>query len=52
MLLTALSSKKKKKKCVLPVGSWLPGWEEKVKPTTTLLVSDIDKMTETGEFSV
>lgn len=26
--------------------------EEKVEPTTSLLVSDIDKMTETGEFSV
>lgn len=49
MLLTALSGKKE---CVLPVGSWLPGWEEEVEPTTTLLVSDIDKKTKTGEFSV
>ena len=49
MLLTALSSKKE---CVLPVGSWMPGGKEEVEPTTTLLVSDIDKKTKMGEFSV
>lgn len=49
MLLTALSGKKER---VLPVGSCLPGWEGEVEPTTTLLVSGIDKKTKTGEFSV
>ena len=49
MLLTALISKKE---CVLPGGSCLPGGEGEVEPTTTLLVSDIDKKTKTGEFSV
>lgn len=49
MLLIALSSKKE---CVLPVGSCLPGWEGEGEPTTTPLVSDIDKKTKTGEFSV
>lgn len=49
MLLMALSSGKE---CVLPVGSWVPGGEEEVEPTTTLLGSDIDKNTKTGILSL
>lgn len=49
MLLMALSSEKE---CVPPVGSWVPGGEEEVEPTATLLGSDIDRKTKTGELSV
>ena len=49
VLLMALSSGKE---CVLPVGSWVPGGEEEVEPTTTLLGSDIDKNTKTGILSL